>query len=255
MNPRCCQAVANRGSVSITAGSACSDTTVASSVTSSRPRCSRASQSSDANTVTSSAAPTSVGVGRTEIRPSPPIRSRSRSPRPDAGTQYRTSAAVSRQPSTTPSRVGRSRSHQVASPADGSVGPPASRTDSDTPPSRASPCAPRSRTNPARLFSRTPSDAPPSRTPSGPSAVSPAVGSNGASTSASDGPSDVSEPGSRDSTGRPTSTRGAGSWRGALSAQVGRWSGRGSAGRSGRLTDGVPVDGVPGPGRTSGRRS
>ena len=151
--------------------------------------CSRASHSSEAKTTTRSAAPISVGSGRIEISPSPPIRSRSVSPRRSTGTQYRSSATASSPPRNTPSQVGCRRSRQdsgrggsagrgTSSGAAGSSGTAASsRTASSLPASKAT--------------------------------------SNGASTSVSDGPGDDSEPGARSSTGSPSS----GSFR---RAQVGR---------------------------------
>ncbi len=213
MNPRCCQAVGKRGSVSITAGSACSENTVASRVIISSALCSRPSHSSEANTTISSAAPTSVGSGSTEIRPSPPMRSRSASPSRSAGTQYSSSAATSRQPSTTPGRVGTSRSRRNNGLAGGG-------------------------TSASGAFS-----GPVSVSLAGRSGVSSRTAdSDGVSASGSAaGLSEDSEPGSRSSTGRPTI-----SGRLTPSAQVGRWS---------PDTIGVPVGGVPGPGRTSGRRS
>lgn len=217
MNPRCCQAVANRGSTSITAGSACNENTVATSVTSSSALCSRPSHSSAAKTVTSRAAPSRVAGGRTEISPSPPIRSRSASPRRAAGIQYSNSAATSRHQRTAPLRVGRSLSRHGS----GGRGPGG--------------CAVSAGSMGTAASSRTAGSSP--GTASLPASK---ATSNGASTSVSDGPREDSEPGSRFSTGSPSSG-------GLRSAQVGR-------SRAGRST-GVPVGGVPGPGRTSGRRS
>ena len=179
--------------------------------------------------MTSRPAPTSVGVGSTEIRPSPPIRSRSRSPRPAAGTQYRTSAAASRQPSSTPSRVGRSRCH--AGP--GGARRPAARRVRLTRrvprrPARGRPST--RRTRPAvlayalRPVARRPLDV-----------------SNGASTSdlgRAEGGLGAGLP-LLDGQAHPHARSGQLERR--LSAQVGRRSGRGPVRWSGRSTYGVPV--------------